>query len=910
MTATEQAEERLRKQSQWLRVTLASIGDGVISTDAHGRVTYMNPVAEQLTGWAETLAIHRPLTEVFQIVNERTREPVENPALRVLREGVVVGLANHTILIARDGSECPIVDRASPMVDDVGQVVGAVLVFRDVTEQKKAEQAQTRLAAIVESSQDAIISKTLDGIIRSWNVGAERLFGYTAEEAIGQSITFIIPPDRQHEEAEIIARLARGERIEHFETVRAAKCGKLVDISLTVSPLLDSEGHVVGASKIARDITAQKQAEAREQRLHRETEDDRSRLADVFQRAPSFLAVMRGPDHVFEMANDRYFELIGEREILGKPIRAALPEVEGQGFFELLDEVYESGEPFATSDMSITLQRRAGENPERLILEFVYQPLKDPDGSISGILAQGIDLTERRRTERKLAKVTAESERRRRLYETILTATPDFVYVFSLDHRVLYANDSLLTMWGRPSELVIGKTFLEIGYPDWHAAMHEREIDEVRATKQPIRGEVPFNGTYGRRIYDYIFVPVLGADGEVEAVAGTTRDVTERKEMEDILRETDRNKDEFIALLAHELRNPLAPLRSGLEVMRMAESNPAAMAEAQDIMDRQLEHMVRLIDDLLDISRLSQGKIDLRRTRVTLAEVIRSAIETADSMIQSAGHELTVELPPAPIYLNADLTRLAQVFSNLLTNSAKYTEPGGQIWVTARCTGAEVEISVRDTGIGILPSDLPRVFEMFSQVDGHMERSNGGLGIGLALVKGLVAKHEGSVHATSEGEGKGSTFTVRLPVKDGSGNSTAEIQAVDEVKETEKAAKRRVLVVDDNHDSAEMMTTILDLMGNEVMKAHDGTEAVEAAANFQPDVILMDVGMPRLNGHEATKQIRAQEKEKKAIIIALTGWGQETDRALSRAAGCDGHLVKPVNMPDLEKMLAELEEGR
>lgn len=910
MTGIEQAKEQLRKQAQWLRVTLASIGDGVISTDAQGRVTFMNPVAEQLTGWTQADALGLPLTEVFRIVNERTRQTVENPALRALREGEIVGLANHTILIARDGSELPIGDRASPMVDDAGEVVGAVLVFRDVSEQQQAQEAQARLAAIVETSQDAIISKTLDGIIRSWNAGAERIFGYTTEEAVGQPIKLIIPPDREREEAEIIERLTRGERVEHFETVRRGKSGKLLDISLTVSPLLDSEGHVVGASKIARDISAQKEAEKRLQRLHRETENDRARLAEVFQRAPSFLAVMRGPDHVFEMANDRYFELIGKREILGKPVREGLPEIEGQGFFELLDQVYQTGEPFAATDMSVLLERRAGHQPEELFLEFIYQPLKDPDGTVTGILAQGIDLTDRKHAQRNLAAVTAESERQRRLYETIHSATPDFVYVFSLDYRVLYANDSLLTMWGLSSESVIGKTFLEIGYPDWHAAMHEREIDEVRTTKKPIRGEAPFNGPHGRRIYDYIFVPVFGADGEVEAVAGTTRDVTERKEMEDILRETDRNKDEFIALLAHELRNPLAPLRSGLQVMRLAESNPAAMAEARDIMDRQLEHMVRLIDDLLDISRLSQGKMELRRSAVTLDEVIRSAIETADSAIKAAGHELTVDLPPESIPLNADLTRLAQVFSNLLTNSAKYTEPGGQIWVTASRVGEEVEISVRDTGVGILPNDLSRVFKMFSQVDGHMERSNGGLGIGLALVKGLVEKHDGSVYAMSEGEGKGSTFTVRLPISDAATNSSLQTIEADQVKENEAAPKRKVLVVDDNHDSAEMMTTILDLMGNEVMKAHDGVEAVEAAARFRPDVILMDVGMPRLNGHEATKQIRQQETDHHAIIIALTGWGQETDRALSRAAGCDGHLVKPVNLPDLEKMLGELERGK
>ena len=255
------AEEALRKQSEWLRITLASIGDAVISTDAEGRVTFMNGVAEALTGWPQAEALGRPLPEVFHIVNERTRQPVENPALRALREGTIVGLANHTVLIARDGTERPIDDSAAPMRDEGGAALGAVLVFRDVTERKRAEEARARLAAIIESSEDAIVSKTLDGVIRSWNAGAERLFGYTAEEAVGRSITLIIPPERLDEERAILERLRRGERVEHFETVRVAKDGRRLDISLTISPIRDGAGHIIGASKIARDITERKRAE-------------------------------------------------------------------------------------------------------------------------------------------------------------------------------------------------------------------------------------------------------------------------------------------------------------------------------------------------------------------------------------------------------------------------------------------------------------------------------------------------------------------------------------------------------------------------------------------------------------------------------------------------------------------------
>ncbi len=767
--------DELRRQSEWLRIALASIGDGVICTNAEGRITFMNRVAETLTGWSLLDASGRALSEVFRIINERTRLPVPNPALRALKEGRTMALANHTLLICRDGSERPIDDSAAPMLDNSGKALGAVLVFRDVTERKRAEETRTRLAAIVESSQDAIVSKTLDGIIRSWNAGAERLFGYTAEEAVGKPITIIIPPERHAEEASILERLRRGERIESFECVRVSKSGKLLDISLTVSPLRDAEGQIIGASKIARDITAQKQAQR-----------------------------------------------------------------------------------------------------------------------------------ERLQAQESLAQVTQESERRRRLYETVLSNTPDFMYVFSLDHRFLYVNEALLRTWDYSWQEVQGKTFLDVGYEPWHAEMHCREIDHVRETKQAIRGEVPFTGVHGRRMYDYIFVPVFGADGEVEAVAGTTRDVTDRREMEDALREADRNKDEFIALLAHELRNPLAPLSNGLHLLKLAENNPAIMAEARSMMERQLGHMVRLIDDLLDISRLSQNKMELRRSRVLLSDILASAIETARSTIEAAGHELIVSLTNEPIYLDADLTRLAQVFSNLLTNSAKYTEQGGRIWLTAERQGQDVVVRVKDTGIGIPPNALQRVFDMFSQVDRSIERTSGGLGIGLALVKGLVTKHDGSVSADSEGPGKGSTFTVTLPM-------ISDAATAGGATETRAASrpihKRRVLVVDDNLDSAVSMATMLQLVGNDVVTAHDGIAAVDLAAEFQPDVILMDVGMPKLNGYDATRRIRDREFGRPATIIALTGWGQKADRELSKAAGCDGHLVKPVGLAELEQLLGELANG-
>jgi PAS domain S-box-containing protein len=385
-------------------------------------------------------------------------------------------------------------------------------------------------------------------------------------------------------------------------------------------------------------------------------------------------------------------------------------------------------------------------------------------------------------------------------------------------------------------------------------------------------------------------------------ITARRRAVEDRERLVEQLRDADRRKDEFLALLAHELRNPLAPLRNGLQVLHLAGHDSAAAEKARGMMDRQLTHMVRLIDDLLDVSRITRNKLALRRARVPLADVIASAVETVRPAVDAAGHRLSVSVPDQPAYLDADLTRLAQVFGNLLSNSVKYTPPGGRIWLSAEARDGQAVVTVRDTGIGIPDASLPHIFDMFSQVDRSVERSTGGLGIGLALVKGLVEMHGGTVTAASGDPGHGSVFTVRLPVMETPptlSRATADGAAA-------PTTGRRILVVDDNRDGAESLAMMLRLMGNEVSLAHDGVEAVEAAGRVRPEVILMDVGMPRLNGLDAARQIREQPWGRAVTIVALTGWGQENDRERSRAAGCDGHLVKPVAVEDLSRLLAAL----
>jgi CheY-like chemotaxis protein/nitrogen-specific signal transduction histidine kinase len=393
---------------------------------------------------------------------------------------------------------------------------------------------------------------------------------------------------------------------------------------------------------------------------------------------------------------------------------------------------------------------------------------------------------------------------------------------------------------------------------------------------------------------------------EIEFMQTICRYVTaayERVRLIRQLRDTDQRKDEFLATLAHELRNPLAPIRNALEIMRVAGVESATVQQAaRTMIERQLGQMVRLIDDLLDVSRITRGRLSLRTERVELAAVVQSACDTSRPLIDASGHELEIELPDEPVHLDADPVRLAQVFSNLLNNAARYMDRGGHIWLTARKTSDSVTILVRDTGIGIPATALPTIFDMFTQVDETVERSQGGLGIGLTLVKRLVELHGGRVVAESPGVGRGAVFTVQLPIAP---RRDAAEPAPPPRQRRDHTIMKRVLVADDNRDAAESMGMLLRLMGNEVRTVHDGVQAVEEAEAFQPDVILLDIGMPRLNGYEAARRIRGQQWSEAATLVALTGWGQEEDKRRATEAGFDKHFTKPVNPADLERLIAE-----
>jgi signal transduction histidine kinase len=386
----------------------------------------------------------------------------------------------------------------------------------------------------------------------------------------------------------------------------------------------------------------------------------------------------------------------------------------------------------------------------------------------------------------------------------------------------------------------------------------------------------------------------------------------ERGRIEDELRrrveqlaEMDRRKDEFLATLAHELRNPLAPLRNSLHILRMSGDSGPASERIHEMMERQINHMVRLVDDLLEVSRITRGKIELRRERVELAAVLRSAVETSRPLIEAARHQLAITVPPEPLILEADPVRLSQVIANLLNNAAKYTEEGGQIWLTARLEGGDAAVSVRDTGLGIPADMLSRVFDMFAQVDRTLKRSQGGLGIGLTLARTLVEMHGGRVEARSDGLGKGSEFTVRLPLA--AENSLA-AEGRSRAASTQPAtlSQQRVLVVDDNRDAADSLGLLLKFLGADAHVVYDGPSALQALDVYRPAVVFLDIGMPGMDGHEVARYMRQAPEFQDVMLIAMTGWGQEEDRRRSQAAGFDHHLVKPADADALQALLSSV----
>jgi PAS domain S-box-containing protein len=512
------------------------------------------------------------------------------------------------------------------------------------------------------------------------------------------------------------------------------------------------------------------------------------------------------------------------------------------------------------------------------------------------------DITERKR-----------AERERQNFVTLVENSTDFIAMCDLQGLPFFVNRAGLEMVGLDDIEQARRTPLqEFFFQEDQGMILNDFLPSVMANGH---GEVEVRFRHFKtgepRWMAYKVLTLTNAANEPVGFATVSQDVTERKRLTDDLRrlaadlaEANQRKNEFLATLAHELRNPLAPMSNMLEVVKHSGDDRETLKRAHDTLERQLGQMVRLVDDLLDLNRITYDRLELRRSEVELSSVVQQAVEVARPLIDAARHDLTIELPDEPIYLNADSARLAQLFGNLLNNSSKYTKPNGRITLSAKRIDDDVLVSVKDNGAGIPQDKLDSIFDMFMQVDLTAERSQGGLGIGLTLVKHLAQMHGGSIEASSAGEGHGSEFIVRLPVL-----SKPSVAAQPVAPVAEAARERRILIVDDNRDAADSLAMLLEITGNKTYRAHDGVEAVEAIEEHRPEVVLLDIGSPRLTGHEVCRHVRQQPWGKDIVMIALTGWGQDDDRRKSEEAGFNGHLVKPVDYDKLLELVSSLTNG-
>lgn len=572
-----------------------------------------------------------------------------------------------------------------------------------------------------------------------------------------------------------------------------------------------------------------------------------------------------------------------------------MPRLDGLG---LLREV--RADPLIRDLPVIILSARAGEESRIEGMsagadDYVVKPFSGKE-----LLARVGAHLQMARLRREASRALRESEER---FRVLVEAASQAVWEANAEGVVVKDSPSWRAYTGQTPEEWLGYGWVNALHPDDRGYVKEVWQKAVAAGRN-VNAELRIRGPDGGwRWTNVRAAPLHDTAGKIVKWVGMHLDITDRKLAEEALRESDRRKNEFLGTLAHELRNPLAPLRNGLEVLKLAGDNAEVAEQAYAMMERQLAQMVRLIDDLLDVSRISRGKIELRKERVDLASIIHDAMETARPLIEQADHALTVNMPAEPAYVEADRIRLGQVFSNLLNNAAKFTERGGHIWLTVERQGGEVVAAVRDSGVGIPVPMLPKLFDLFMQGDRSLEKLQGGLGIGLWLVKRLVEMHGGSIEAKSKGAGMGSEFVVCLPLApclSGEDHSGGEIETVSHI------ARRRILVVDDNEDAAASLAMMLNIMGNETQIAHDGLKALDVAAAFKPDMVLLDIGMPKLNGYDTARRIREQPWGRKVVLIALTGWGQAEDKQRSQEAGFNFHMVKPLELEALEKVLSKL----
>jgi len=847
-------------------------------------------------------------------VDERLQQALaENEALRVRLEE-----AEDTLRAIRSGD------------------VDAIVVGSDVYTLDSANAADNKLRrAVLSQMEDAVLAFDDGGHLIFMNAAAERQYGQSASALLGRGCDELyreIWPDEVLREAcrrDLLDHGAYRARLQHVK-----RNDEAMHVECTVSRLRSVQGEPMGRLCVIRDVSARVAAEqtlmvASLALARRERE-----FATLVENSPDIFArVDRGLRHVYVSPVVQRHLGIAPSAMLGKTFgELGLPPALCAQWNGALKEVFDSGRLVRLNYTMRGPGQGQGQEKEQEQHERFFNARLMPefgeDGGVESVLVIASDVTEQALIDAAFHESQARLQftlASARIGEWELDLASDTART-SLRHDRCFGYDEPVGQWG--SRVMLSHV---------HPADRERVaalFQASEATQQDMHFEArvlwPDGSLHWIEAHGVFYVgegDARGGSGRPgRRLLGIVADITDRKLAEEALHDNDRRKDEFLATLAHELRNPLAPIRNALQIMQRS-PGPAAQAHARDVIERQLGQMVHLVDDLLDVSRISQGKLELRRARVDLVEVLKTAVETSRPLIDAGRHVLRVQLPPAgELCVDGDTTRLCQIVANLLNNAAKYTPEGGSIELDAwreEGHGADPEngeavIAVQDSGVGLAPDMLPRVFDMFAQVDRSAARAQGGLGIGLALVRQLVEMHGGSVEAHSDGMGSGCRFIVRLPLvavavmalapvpqprAPAASPASAVIGSTAASTAATAAGTLRVLVVDDNIDSAESLAEVLEMGGHEVRVAHDGPTALAAAGDFRPQAIVLDIGLPGLTGHEVARRIRAEAWGRAINLIALSGWGQAEDRQRSRAAGFDAHFVKPVDLDELEAVL-------
>ena len=796
--------------------------------------------------------------------------------------------------------------------------------------ERRAVEDRVFLSAVLEAIEDGVVACGADGVLTLFNRATREFHGLGAQALDADDWAERYDLYRTDGKTPLakeeipLFRAFSGEAVRNAEMVIAPKGGKARVVLASGQPLYDAAGRKLGAVVSMHDVTARREAQAaseaaaREQSRRRDAEaaaelirESRERLRSTEERlrlatdaAGLGVWVWNVADDTETWENERMYALLGlsaqDQPVGGRRFaREFLHPADAGAFKRAMARTVRNNEPLRFEGRF----RRHHDHALRWI-ELTGIRQAGSDGSPLRVLGTAADITHRKEAEEKLRK---SEERYRTLFESMDEGFCVVEMVFDpagrpCDYRFLEINPAFEKHTG-----LIGAQGMRMRelVPD-HEAHWFETYGRVAATGEPVRFE---NEARAMGRWFDVYATRLGGPGSTK-VAVVFGDITERRRSRESLErlaaelaETDRRKTEFLATLAHELRNPLAPISNGLHLMRMASGNPRAQEKAREMMERQLRQLVHLVDDLLDIARISCGKVDLKKERIDLKTVLAGAVESSTPLVGAAGHTLALQLADEGLELVADPIRLGQVVSNLLNNAAKYTPSGGRIELSARREADDAVISVADNGIGIPPDALPQVFEMFTQVGRDRDRSQGGLGIGLALVRRLVELHGGSVRADSAGTGQGSVFTVRLPL---ASPAPACRPAAPSAPQAQAAAQLRVLVVDDNVDAAESLAELLDLAGHATRIAHDGEQALRTAHEFRPEVVFLDIGMPGRDGYEVAKALRGRPETQQAVLVALTGWGAKDDRARSRSAGFDHHLTKPAGMAAVEGLLSKM----